>query len=69
MVKYLLLLISIVVIATVILVNYQENYYANNAKNSISSYQECVDAGYPVAESYPEQCFVPDGPSFTRTIE
>lgn len=31
----------------------------------IDSFEECVDAGYPVAESYPEQCVSPDG-TFTR---
>jgi hypothetical protein len=27
----------------------------------ISSFQECKDAGYPIMESYPEQCATPDG--------
>lgn len=34
---------------------------------SIQSYEECVQAGYPVAESYPEQCRTPDGRVFTNT--
>ncbi|HEX9595197.1 MAG TPA: hypothetical protein VF996_03665 [Candidatus Saccharimonadales bacterium] len=41
----------------------------NDADANISSYEECVAAGYPVAESYPEQCIVPGGPSFTRGVE
>ncbi|MDX1765320.1 MAG: hypothetical protein R3313_00040 [Candidatus Saccharimonadales bacterium] len=34
----------------------------------IDSYEDCVAAGYPIMESYPEQCAVPDGPSFTRQL-
>lgn len=36
--------------------------------DGIDSFEDCVRAGYPVAESYPEQCFTPDGRSFTRQI-
>ena len=44
-------------------------YALEDNDQTISSFEECVEAGYPVAESYPEQCFVPDGPSFTRIVE
>jgi hypothetical protein len=33
---------------------------------SINSYADCVAAGYPIQESYPEQCRTPDGKSFTN---
>ena len=36
-----------------------------NTKN-ITTYQECVDAGYPILESYPSRCLTPDGQSFTN---
>lgn len=32
----------------------------------IKSFEECVAAGYPVMESYPPQCAVPGGPTFTE---
>jgi uncharacterized membrane protein YdfJ with MMPL/SSD domain len=35
---------------------------------SIDTFEDCVRAGYPVAESYPEQCFTPDGRGFTRPL-
>jgi hypothetical protein len=38
------------------------------AQEGIDSFDECAAAGYPIAESYPEQCFTPDGRSFTRPI-
>lgn len=36
--------------------------------SSITNFEECVAAGYPVAESFPEQCFTPDGMSFVRDV-
>lgn len=41
----------------------------NDAEANINSYDECVAAGNPVAESFPEQCFTDDGRSFTRDTE
>jgi eight-cysteine-cluster-containing protein len=38
------------------------------AVQDINSYEECVAAGYPILESYPEQCMTPDGRSFTRVL-
>jgi hypothetical protein len=34
----------------------------------IDTFEECVAAGYPVMESYPRQCRVPGGPTFTEVI-
>ena len=33
---------------------------------NVSSYAECVNAGYPVRESYPTQCATPDGRTFVN---
>lgn len=35
----------------------------------INSFEECVAAGYPVMESYPPQCAVPGGETFTSTLQ
>lgn len=35
----------------------------------ISSFQECADAGYPIMESYPEQCRTPDGRTFVNEAQ
>lgn len=32
----------------------------------IETYEECAAAGYPILDSYPEQCEAPDGRRFTR---
>lgn len=42
--------------------------YRDSQVEQISSYEECVDAGYPILESYPEQCMTPDGRGFTREL-
>jgi hypothetical protein len=36
------------------------------SKSPINSFDECARAGYPIMESYPEQCRTPDGRNFTR---
>lgn len=34
----------------------------------IDSFDSCVAAGYPIMDSYPEQCKTPDGRNFSREI-
>lgn len=34
----------------------------------ITSFEECVAAGYPVMESYPRQCRTPEGAVYTEEI-
>ncbi len=36
---------------------------------AINSFDECVDAGYPILDSYPEQCETPDGRRFVRELD
>jgi hypothetical protein len=35
---------------------------------TISSFEQCAQAGYPVLESYPRQCRVPGGQTFTENL-
>jgi hypothetical protein len=35
----------------------------------ISTFQECKDAGYPIMESFPEQCATPDGRTFVNDTQ
>ncbi len=39
---------------------------SQKAAIEITSYQQCVDAGYPIQESFPERCSVPGGGTFVR---
>lgn len=34
----------------------------------VDSFEECVETGYPVMESYPRQCRTPDGRLFVETV-
>lgn len=46
-----------------------EDTDGENDSTEITTFQECVDAGYPVQESYPRQCTTPDGDRFTEEVE
>lgn len=35
----------------------------------INSFGDCSKAGYPVAESYPRQCYTPDGKNFIEEVK
>lgn len=41
---------------------------SQSKKDSIDSYEACVNAGYPVQESYPPRCAVPGGKTFTQEV-
>lgn len=41
---------------------------SKEAMQNINSYEDCVAAGYPIMESYPERCSTPDGRTFTRQV-
>jgi len=36
---------------------------------SITNFEECKAAGYPIQESYPPRCQLPDGRTFTQDIK
>ncbi|MCE9644082.1 hypothetical protein K8Q93_02500 [Candidatus Parcubacteria bacterium] len=40
--------------------------YKDGATKEITTFEECAAAGYPIMESYPEQCRTPDGKTFAR---
>ncbi|MFO7806939.1 MAG: Gmad2 immunoglobulin-like domain-containing protein [Candidatus Moraniibacteriota bacterium] len=37
-------------------------------EEEIASFQDCIDAGFPVSESYPRQCRTDEGETFTEEI-
>lgn len=41
---------------------------SSNVVKDIESYEDCVAAGYPVLESFPEQCNTPNGRNFVREL-
>lgn len=36
--------------------------------SNIKSFEDCAEAGYPILESYPEQCRTPDGRTFVKLV-
>lgn len=45
-----------------------ENQIKEEQIREVNSFEECAEAGYPIMESYPEQCRTPDGRNFTKQI-
>lgn len=41
---------------------------AEGCSKAIGNFDECAAAGYPIMESYPRRCAVPNGGSFTENI-
>lgn len=49
---------------------YKIGYSTNNlGDSSITNFSECLDAGYPIMESYPRRCKTPNGEIFTEETE
>lgn len=59
---FILMIVGILFLASIILL------LDNNNTALIDNFEECVAAGYPVLESYPEQCRTRDGRTFTKDI-
>jgi len=53
-------LLSATIIAGYLIVHFQMK------KTSVTSFEQCAAAGYPIQESFPEVCLTPDGKSFTK---
>lgn len=60
--------LAVVVIIASLIIGGGYVIYSQFSKTSISSFDECVAAGYPVMESYPEQCRA-NGQTFIRQIQ
>jgi len=67
--KYVFISIWIIV-GVFILATFASGYLLMNQQkiSLIANFEECTTAGYPIMESYPEQCRTPDGRMFVRII-
>jgi len=59
----LFLVVFVALIILVIIAKYQKDPY-----DSITSFEQCQVAGYPVTQSYPSECTLPNGKFFTQTL-
>lgn len=62
-------MISTAIILVSIGIYFGLNRQLSSPLQKISNFEECVRAGYPVGESYPRQCWTPDGRSFVEKIK
>jgi eight-cysteine-cluster-containing protein len=63
-----LVLVVLVVLVGIVLYGFKAPAGNYVSQPVIASFDECVKAGYPVMESYPRQCRVPDGELFVEPI-
>jgi hypothetical protein len=61
----LIIIVVLVIVVGFIIMTLQ---WKKNVIASIDSFEKCAQAGYPIMESYPEQCRTPDGRTFVRDI-
>ncbi len=70
--SHLIAIYLIIIALTVGIIISREQWLRSKAKKDssplINSFQDCVTAGYPIQESYPRKCAVPNGPTFTEQI-
>lgn len=65
------ILVAIILLALVGAIAWAWYTSVSNKKDeqrNISNYEECAEAGYPIMESYPEQCVTDDGRTFVRDV-
>ena len=69
--KWLLIILGLTIAITaagLAFFSYNNTITDNNEASAITTFEQCAAAGYPIMESYPEQCQTPDGRMFVRTI-
>ncbi|OHA26750.1 MAG: hypothetical protein A3C06_01225 [Candidatus Taylorbacteria bacterium RIFCSPHIGHO2_02_FULL_46_13] len=62
------IIIFVVLVVVCILGWYALKHYTTRTISSITTFEECAQAGYPIMESYPRQCRTPDGRNFVEQI-
>jgi len=66
--KFLTILFVIICILFVIFGLFLFSMFNDYKIANINNFEDCKDAGYPIMESYPEQCKTPDNRTFVRII-
>lgn len=61
----LILVVAVVTFGIFLLITFYSNGYSSKG---ISNFEECASAGFPVGESYPRQCWTPEGKHFVEDI-
>lgn len=64
--KYAVIVLAIIILLALYFLLTSFRMEIEDPTFEVNSFEECADAGYPVMESFPEQCRAPDGRSFTK---
>lgn len=69
--KNITIITIIIILAAVIIfkIVFSLQQKLNLPQNTITNFSDCVNAGYPVGESYPRQCWTPDGRGFVENLK
>lgn len=67
--KKFIWVIAIIIILASTGIYFRLNRQSSPPSHKITDFEECARAGYPVGESYPRQCWTPDGRHFVEEIE
>lgn len=67
--KTILILIITITLALAVALGAGIFFIIRPAVILVDSFEKCVAAGYPVMESYPEQCRTPEGVTFTKNAK
>ena len=68
-IRTILFVVSIITILIIVIVaGIVASRNNTTQRRGINTFEECVAAGNPIMESYPEQCMTKDGRSFTREL-
>src|SRR6185295_16627757 len=67
--KQLVIVVAVALLALIGVVIWSDVFRLEGGSIAkVTSFEECVKAGYPVMESYPRQCRAPDGKTFVEQI-
>lgn len=67
--KKILWIITVIIILISAGIYFALNQQKSSLPQTITSFEECVRVGYQVGESYPRQCWTPDGSHFIEEIK
>jgi hypothetical protein len=66
--RNIIIIIIVLIVAGMTWWLYGQSHQNKDGIMAVNSYEDCIAAGYPVMDSYPEQCQTPEGETFVRDI-
>lgn len=67
--KQIVIIVAVAAAALAGIAMWSNAFKNGGSSTNVTSFEECVQAGYPVMESFPRQCKTPDGRNFVEQIE